>query len=609
MAFPENLIEKGTELIKPFSSLSGFDMAIEDKKGLVLSGTGQWIKKVGTHRPEGSYFDLTLKTGKPYACTDPKFSPQCYKCPIRNNCPYSFTASYPIIFNGEVKGLIGYLGYKNSQRDFFLEKQSILMEALEELTSFVSVVYDDASRGRLDYSSKLFEDILNEMHEGIMFLDSRLRVTYVNRAASSMLDSAPGDLVGKRLKTRLPDVEKAFKKLRESNNMNFNNMYNKMTAEIESGSHGTISLHKWDESETRFVIFKNYLTGVRNGVSNAIGGYSKESAVFEGILGDSEAINYTKRLASRLAKTDASVLIVGETGVGKELFAKAIHKNSHRQKMPFVIVNCAAIPEALIESELFGYKSGAFSGANQDGKPGKFEAADGGTLFLDEIGELPMNAQSKLLRAVEQMEIEKVGAVKPIKIDVRIIAATNRDLKSLIKQGKFREDLYYRLNIMPLEIPTLRERREDIPILFTNFLETFDGIQKVLSESFTIEFISVLLSYDWPGNVRELKNICQYLVVNYAGRPFQVEDLPPYLQEVFDRQPGEKKPWDSSPAVNKCEPNSKGSLQSVNEVLIRQALGKYGYTTAGKRRTASSLGISLSTLYRKLNQYNIKDKS
>lgn len=584
-------------------------MALEDKKGLVLGGTGQWIKKVGTYRPEGSYFDLTLKTGEPYACTDPKFSPQCYKCPIRGNCPYSCTASYPIIFDGEVKGLIGYLGYKNSQRDFFLEKQSVLMEALEELTSFASILYDDTNRGRPECSPTLFEDILNELHEGIMFLDSRLRVTFVNRAASLMLNSAPGDLLGKKIKTKLLDVENAFKQFQKSNSLYSHKIDKKMNAEIDGGSYGMISLHQWNESETRFVILKDYLTGGRKGLSSGIGGIDKESAEFEGILGKSEVINSTKQQAVRLAKTDAPILIVGETGVGKEIFAKVIQRISRRQKKPFIIVNCAAIPETLAESELFGYERGAFSGANQDGKPGKFEVADGGTLFLDEIGELPLNAQSKLLRAVEQMEVEKVGAIKPTKIDVRIIAATNRDLKSLMNKGKFREDLYYRLNVMPLKIPALRERREDIPILIMHFLKVFGGPQTELFKNFTTELMGALLSYDWPGNVRELKNICQFLVVNYTGRPLKVKDLPPYMQELFiaNGQPGEKAPWGLQ-AGNQCAPCTKGAMQSVNEVLIRQTLNKYGYTTAGKRKTAASLGISLSTLYRKMKQYNIGDK-
>lgn len=598
MALTDNSHENSTKLIKPFSFLSGLDMALEDNKGLVLGGTGIWTKRVGTYRPEGSYFDLTLKTGEPYACTDPKFSPQCYKCPIRSHCPYSITASYPIIFDGEVKGLIGYLGYEKIHRDQFLEKKPVLMKALEELTSLVPIIDGSTRRGSLRCSSALIEDILNEMYDGIIFLDSRLRVTYVNKAASLILDSKPGELLGKKLNTRLPEVENEFKQFQKANTLGLSRIYKKINTKISNRSQGLISLHQWNEPETRFIIFKDYFAYNQTG--------ALEGEEFEGIVGDSEAINYTKRQAKRLAETDASILIFGETGSGKELFANAIHRMSHRYKMPFVIVNCAAIPETLAESELFGYECGAFSGANQSGKPGKFEVAHGGTLFLDEIGELPLNAQSKLLRAVEQMEIEKVGAVQPTKIDIRIIAATNRDLKTLVGKGKFREDLYYRLNILPLNIPALRERREDIPFLMGHFLKIFGMPQIDLPQSLTTEIMGALITYDWPGNVRELKNTCQYLAVNYTGRPLLAKDLPPYMRELLMAgRELNKLPRDCSQVEIKHAPCSKGAMESVNRVLIIQALSRFGHTTAGKRRAASSLGISLSTLYRKIKQYNI----
>lgn len=608
LTFIELIAEKGTDLIKPFSSLAGFDMAIEDSKGLVLGGTGNWVEKVGTYRPEGSYFDLTLKTGEPYACTDPKFSPQCFKCPIRSKCPYSFTASYPIIFNGEVRGLIGYLGYKNDQREFFLERRSILLEALEELTSFFALVYGYFEGDKHRYFSSIYEDILNELNEGIMFLDSRLRVTYVNNAASSMLNSAPNDLLGKRLKSKLPDVENVFRYLREINNSKPKTDCRQRKAEIDKGTYRAVSLHQRGGQEARFVIIKDLVSGAYRGFNSLVDKIVIDQVEFEGIVGSSEIIDTTKTRAARMARADMPVLITGETGVGKELFAKAMHKISSRRDNSFVVLNCAAIPENLVESELFGYENGAFSGASRGGKLGKLEAANSGTIFLDEIGELPLSAQSKLLRAVEQMEIDKVGSTQPIKIDVRIIAATNCDLEALLEKGKFRGDLYYRLNIMPLEIPPLRERREDIPTLIAHFLKNHCREAGGLEEQFSNELMGALFSYDWPGNVRELKNICQFLTVHYTGGPLLVEALPPYMQRILFG--GEKTAKGTTSDVAQKEKTNqaktKGAFQAVNEALIRQALKKYGFSTDGKRRAADSLGISLTTLYRKMKKHNIR---
>lgn len=589
-----NIAKKGSELIKPISLLSGFDMAIENSDGFVLSGTGRWLDKVGTYRPSGSYFDLTLKNGESYTCTETKNSPQCYKCPLREECPYSFTASVPIIIDGKVAGLIGYLGYQYSQKESFLRRQSVLMDVLKELSTLAKTICYDPDNQDFGPISKVYTEILNELNEGVMLLDSQLRITYANRAVSSLLDLVPRSLLGQKLKTHLPEAAKAFKHL-ESEASSTKKNTNRFYKRLNSKTYGTMDLYHWNYEQTRFVIFNNNTSD--NLSSNDITAIkNKETTIFHDLIGNSKAINDTKAAAARLTQNEASVLISGETGVGKEVFARAIHKGSRRHSKPFVVVNCAAIPEALAESELFGYEKGAFSGANLSGKPGKFEVAEGGTLLLDEIGELPLHLQSKLLRAVEQLEIEKVGATKPCKIDVRIIAATNRDLKSLIGQGKFREDLYYRLNIMPLRIPPLRERLEDIPLLLEHFLYKYDSKNRNLYELFTTKLIGSLLAYDWPGNVREIINISQYLAINYSKGPIDLIDLPPDLHEILSSN-NNKFIKEKSCFANS---QSKNTLRTLDKVLIYQALEKYGKDTAGKCKAAAELGISLSTLYRKI---------
>ncbi|MBZ2174882.1 sigma 54-interacting transcriptional regulator [Schnuerera sp. xch1] len=246
---------------------------------------------------------------------------------------------------------------------------------------------------------------------------------------------------------------------------------------------------------------------------------------FNDIIGKSDTINRAKNIARRMAKSNSSILITGETGTGKELFAQAIHNSSSRKKYQFVAVNCGAFPETLLESELFGYEEGAFTGARKGGKPGLFELAHNGTLFLDEITEMPMNLQVKLLRVLQEREIARIGGNRIINVDIRIIAATNKDIKSMVNRGEFREDLYYRLNVLPLKIPPLRARREDILFLARKVMEEFNS-DFVLTEAAKEQ----LLSYNWDGNVRELRNYIEYFV-NLGKKEIEVEDLPFYYEE------------------------------------------------------------------------------
>ena len=241
---------------------------------------------------------------------------------------------------------------------------------------------------------------------------------------------------------------------------------------------------------------------------------------FNHIIGKSNAINKCKDIAKRMAKSNSSILITGETGTGKELFAQAIHNNSPRNRYQFVPVNCGAFPESLLESELFGYEEGAFTGARKGGKPGLFELAHNGTLFLDEIAEMPMNLQVKLLRVLQEREVVRIGGDRIINVDIRIVAATNRDLKSMVKRGEFRQDLYYRLNVLPLNIPPLRERREDILFLI-------EEVQKQFNSNFTLteKAKELLLSHNWEGNVRELRNYVEYFV-NLDSKIIKAKDLP-----------------------------------------------------------------------------------
>ncbi|WZL74485.1 sigma 54-interacting transcriptional regulator [Clostridiaceae bacterium 35-E11] len=304
---------------------------------------------------------------------------------------------------------------------------------------------------------------------------------------------------------------------------------------------------------------------------------------------EDEKMLETMRIAKRVAKVDTTVLLLGETGVGKEEVAKFIHKNSHRKKHQFIKINCGAIPENLIESELFGYEKGAFTGANKEGKVGLFEIADGGTLFLDEVGELSLDMQVKLLRVLQEQEIKRVGGIRSIKIDTRILAATNRDLEEMVKTKLFREDLYYRLNVVPLNIPPLRERRQDILPLVQHFLSVLNEKYQ-WNKFFHKDVLDTLYEYDWPGNVRELKNIVERVFIMSNQDNITVEDLPKSIcAEREDK--GLIKTDQIMPL--------KDAVALVEKQLIRSAFEKHGNV----RSAAKVLGIDASTFVRKRRKY------
>lgn len=312
--------------------------------------------------------------------------------------------------------------------------------------------------------------------------------------------------------------------------------------------------------------------------------------ILDAIIGESPVIQSLKNVLQKAAAGDSTVLIQGESGVGKEIVAQAIHNISSRSKKPFVAINCAALPELLLESELFGYEEGAFTGARKGGKPGKFELADGGTLLLDEIGDLPLSMQAKLLRVLQEREFERVGGTQVIKFDVRVIAATNKDLRTLTTEGKFRIDLFYRLNVLPLYVPPLRERKQDIPLLIGYFIEKISREKKISPKIISDETMSLLLKYSWPGNVRELENIIERALFLAEGNVVRPETLPPHIQALG-----------RTGSVPELKP-MKDVVRETERQLITEALHK---ARNNKVAAARLLGITRVTLYQKMREYNL----
>lgn len=339
---------------------------------------------------------------------------------------------------------------------------------------------------------------------------------------------------------------------------------------------------------TEMVELRDQLEEIQSSISDI---KAPDSYRADGIIANSPAMYNVIQMAERLASFDTSVLITGESGSGKGIVAKLLHDSGIRKEKPFIQINCGAIPENLLESELFGYEAGAFTGSRRDGKKGLFEAARDGTVFLDEIGELPLKLQVKLLQVIQEKAVQRVGGIGSIPVDMRIISATNRDLEEMIEQGTFREDLYYRLNVVPLNVPALRDRPEDIVPLIRSFLLQHN---EKLSENKTMDtaVMSVLLKYHWPGNVRELENIIERLVITTKEMVIGLDNLPSYIYEDA-RRPGE--------ITYTRGGNLQEVLDAVEKQILSDAKEKHGTT----REIAKALGISQPSVVRKLAKHEI----
>ncbi|KMJ57777.1 transcriptional regulator [Bacillus sp. LL01] len=354
------------------------------------------------------------------------------------------------------------------------------------------------------------------------------------------------------------------------------------------GAYGTVIFRdtsEWDKMNSHV---KSMLGRIRNYLQE----YEQQTGVkytLEDIIGNSKLIGLLKDKVKQIAASDVSILIRGESGTGKELFAHSIHQLSDRSQMPFIKLNCAAIPEHLLESELFGYEEGAFTGAKKGGKKGKFHLADGGTLFLDEIGDMSLPMQIKLLRALQEGEVEPVGAIKPVQVNVRVIAATNRPLEKMMEEKRFRDDLYYRIHVIPFHIPSLSERKEDIPLLVEHFIQKICKRTGRRVTSVAEDALVALSRYRWPGNIRELENVIQAAVHLSTGEKLTLEALPDYLTDSFSIPIGSK--------------SLKETLEDAEKQAIIQTLEKYQHDKLG---AAKQLGISKSSLYEKLKKYSIQ---
>ncbi|RME63308.1 MAG: sigma-54-dependent Fis family transcriptional regulator [Nitrospirae bacterium] len=334
----------------------------------------------------------------------------------------------------------------------------------------------------------------------------------------------------------------------------------------------------------------------------------KERYATYGIIGTSPKMQEVFSLIDKIADTDSTVLITGESGTGKELVARTIHYNSSRSENNFVPINCGAIPKDLLESELFGHEKGAFTGAVST-RIGRFELANGGTIFLDEVGELAPELQVKLLRVLQEREFERVGGIKTIKVDVRIIAATNKDLESLVESGQFREDLYYRLNVIPLHLPPLRERKDDIPLLVEHFIEKHALNKGRQRPNISPEILGIFMQYHWPGNVRELENVIERLCILASGRNVEIQDLPERLKNLSGTKPSASISEIDVQEEIELTPKGIDLNRVINEIETKLILQALEMTGGNKTRASKLLGLNRTTLIEKMKKKGLLQKS
>lgn len=449
-----------------------------------------------------------------------------------------------------------------------------------------------------DYFTKeILEMMIDMAYEWIVVVNAEAEIIYMNKNYCEFLGVSQEEVVGKDVRDVIENsrmhivIQTGKEEIADPHFIKGNYMIANRIPVIENGkvlaAVGMVvfrDTNEWDR-------MNSHIRSVLPKLKGFAGKWGEESGVkytLHEIKSNSNQMNALKEMAKRIAPSDISVLIRGESGTGKELFAHSIHQLSDRSHHPFIKVNCGAIPEHLFESELFGYQEGAFTGAMKGGKKGKFQLADTGTIFLDEIGDMPLPLQVKLLRVLQEKEIEPVGSLSPIPIDVRVIAATNRPLEKLVKEKKFREDLFYRINVIPFHIPPLRERVEDIQFLAKEITSKVSQISGKRIEGIDDEVLHLFREYSWPGNVRELENIIKAAAYLTTDNMISLQSLPHFFKEDPKLQIG-KKPL-------------KSILEETEKAVLYIALLKY---KGDKLKAAKALGISKSTMYERIQKYHL----
>lgn len=568
----ENELKYVLDTIK---SIFDMDYAIFDVESNLVISTESYVKIKGmvVHAP--SIQEVIMKGT--ITVNNPGYMKACLGCRFKDNCPSTIEILKSIKINTESLGVLAFTSFSKEGHDKIVNDIEFYTNIVDHFANLLSVFIMQKYKGFDSSTSKAsLATVLDLSDDGFITTDANGNIEVINTSALEFFSSC--GMYTKSIKQLFPDnIVSIILSGRSISNyrVKINDLFIKIFStpvrnkEVITGAAIRIIHNKLLLSDN-LLINNNELP------------YSLDS-----IKGKSNHVKIIKNTITKISSSPSTVFISGETGTGKGLLAKTLHYESKRRNKPFVTINCTSIPESLFESELFGYESGAFTGAKKEGKPGKFELANEGTLFLDEISEIPINIQAKLLSVLQDSTFERVGGIIPINIDVRIIAASNRNLEEMIEKKEFRSDLFYRLNVIPIKLIPLRDRRDDIKILANDFLQYYNKKLKRQILGFDNTVSDIFNKSGWPGNIRQLENVIEYCVNMANNDVITSDDLPLDFLHSYN---------------NNIVENSK--LKDSEYKIIIETVDKYGWDTKGKTIAAKELGMGLRTLYRKLNAVN-----
>ncbi|SMC56683.1 sigma 54-interacting transcriptional regulator [Sporomusa malonica] len=555
------------------------DVEIVDADLFRIVGTGIYDKGINEDMSrEGFVYKHVLATGQSQLIENPGEHALCIICPKQGCCDEKLELCTPITLGEEIIGVIGLICFEEAQKKQLLQDLNFYQLFLEQIADFISAkAYERQESQRNQRMMEVLLQVVDNVDKGVLVLNSSNHIVQINDSAR------------KQLQLTVDCMKKPVSMVATSDSMLGVDEY-KVT--IDNTTYflmgDLLSVSPGLSSCDRIFIF-NEIKNVKSGIYDLT--KVPIAVTLDNIVSCSPVTQQLKARLTKIADSNSTVLVTGESGTGKEVIARAIHAAGNRNDRPFIGINCAAIPDTLLESELFGYVKGAFTGADPRGKIGKFELANKGVIFLDEIGDMPLYLQVKLLRVLQERKLVRIGSNQLLSLDVRVIAATNKDLKELIKEKKFREDLYYRLNVIPLEVPPLRKRVEDIEPLVDSMMGKYGGLFRKIIRGIDRETMELLKQYSWPGNIRELENTIEFMINMADDNGWLTRDTLP--RSFFDS-------W----AVQSDEPRAGEikSLRQVEQDHILQVVRQFGDTTQGKLAAARQLGIGIATLYRKLHE-------
>ena len=561
------------------ASVTGVDVEIVDVGLTRLAGTGLYADAVGENiRTEGEIYRHVMRIRRTFVLENPREHFICTRCAGRDVCRETLSVSTPIIDGDDVLGVIGLVCSTDEDRARVLARRDVYIQFIEQCAEFIlHKLRDHASLLRARSFLDIMLRILDINSRGIVIFNAKGGISYLNDVARRDLglgEGLPTDVTFKRTGEAFSDMEE-------------------FVVSAQGRKHTLMGqMSPLTPSDYHFATVFTFESQPR--MMGRVSSIGDASSGIESLIGRSPAMLRLKDQLRRIAGSTSTVLVSGESGTGKELVARAVHAASDRRDKPFIGINCGAIPDALLESELFGYAGGAFTGANARGRIGKFELAHRGVLFLDEIGTMPLYLQVKLLRVLQERTFTRLGSNRLIEVDIRIIAATNENLAEAVRQGRFREDLFYRLNVIPLRVPPLRERHGDIELLATHFLARYSARFNKPVPEIGPGLFAALSAYPWPGNVREFENVMEFMV-NMAppGGVLRPDLLPASVRDAPDAE---------VPAPQ-AAPGGVVPLRDLERRAILDAVRLYGEDTSGKKAAAAALGIGVATLYRKLKEY------